>query len=124
MAQALPANAAGGECDTGAYESSGPWIHVPSRKKLMTWEVRFNALVKFKETYGHVNIPQNHLDFGDWSTYMKRQYNLHINRNWKKLKLTEEKIDKLIGIGCLLAKGSHVTTMIGSNVDFYNHLVL
>ena len=55
---------------------------------------------------------------------MKRQYNLHINGNGKKSKLSKEKIDKLIGIGFLVAKGSHVTTMIGSNVDFYNHLVL
>ena len=30
----------------------------------------------------------------------------------------------MIGIGFLVAKGLHVTTMIGSNVDFYNHLVL
>jgi hypothetical protein len=37
--------------------------------------------------------------------------------------LTDEKIDKLIGIGFLVAKGSHVTTMIGSNVNFYNRLV-
>jgi hypothetical protein len=130
MAQALPANAAGGEGDTGADESSGPWIHAPSRKKLTTWEVRFYALVKLKETYGHVNIPRNYPDFGDWPRYMKRQYNLHINGNGKKSKSTQEKIDKLIGIvdkligiGFLVAKGSHVMTMIGSNVDFYNPLV-
>ena len=55
---------------------------------------------------------------------MKRQYNLHINGNGKKSKLSKEKIDKLIGIGFLVAKGLHVTTMIGSNVNFYNHLVL
>ena len=54
---------------------------------------------------------------------MKRQYNLHINGNGKKSKSTQEKIDKLIGIGFLVAKGSHVMTMIGSNVDFYNPLV-
>ena len=38
-------------------------------------------------------------------------------------KLTQEKIDKLIGIGFLVAKGSHVTMMIGSIVDFYNPLI-
>ncbi len=58
-----------------------------------------------------------------WPTYMKRQYNLHINGKWKKSKLTQEKIDKLIGIELLVATGSHVTTMIGSIRNFYNPLV-
>ncbi len=60
------------------------------------------ALKKFKEKNGHVKIPRNHPDFGNWTTYQKAQYKLF--KDGKKAKITKDKVDKLIAIGFLEAK--------------------
>jgi len=64
---------------------------------VISWDDRFEALKKFKIQHGHVKIPKNHPDFGNWPIYQKTQYKLF--KEGKKSKLTKKKVDRLIRIG-------------------------
>jgi hypothetical protein len=70
-----------------------------SIKISLTVYLLFQALKAYKEQHGHVKIPRNHPDFGNWPIYQKSQYKLF--KEGKKSKLTKEKVDKLIQIGFL-----------------------
>ena len=65
----------------------------------VSWDDRYEALKKFKEKHGHLQIPAQHPDFGNWPAYQKSQYNRY--KEGKKSKITKEKVDKLIAIGFL-----------------------
>jgi len=64
---------------------------------VISWDDRFEALKKFKGHNGHVKVPRNHPDFGNWPIYQKAQYKLF--KEGKKSKITKEKVDRLIQIG-------------------------
>jgi hypothetical protein len=55
------------------------------------WKEKYQDLIKFKEVYGHCNVPNDHQELGSW---------VGNQRNYKKLnKLAAERIQKLETIG-------------------------
>jgi len=74
------------------------------------WEEMFSALVDFKKTHGHCDVPLNWPEnpkLGHW-VYIQRQH-------WKKKKLTDDRIQRLDEIGFIWDKWQE---MFSALVDF------
>ena len=65
------------------------------------WRRRFAELERFKEDYGHCNVPMSCGSLGDWVLKVRTNYN-RIRRNQPPVHpslLTDERVDDLIRIG-------------------------
>ena len=82
-------------------------------REILSWEDRYRSLLKFKKEHGHVLVPRNHPDFGNWPTYQKSQYKMHCEG--KKSKLMKDKIDRLIEMGFFHKREEGGTTTVLSS---------
>lgn len=61
------------------------------------WEERFQELIRFKEKYNHVDVPQTYPGLGKWVMNQRRNYKLFMEN--KKSPLTLEKIRMFEAVG-------------------------
>eukprot|EP00581_Thalassiosira_minuscula_P008831 CAMPEP_0183705912 /NCGR_PEP_ID=MMETSP0737-20130205/2877_1 /TAXON_ID=385413 /ORGANISM="Thalassiosira miniscula, Strain CCMP1093" /LENGTH=875 /DNA_ID=CAMNT_0025933179 /DNA_START=62 /DNA_END=2689 /DNA_ORIENTATION=- len=78
----------------GLSESTPEGMESLSKKH---WEDQLAALTLFKESHGHMNVPLNHPNLGNWTRIQRTQYRLYE----KKLpnSLTKKRFGKLKSIG-------------------------
>lgn len=69
------------------------------RPERVPWDQRFRDLVAFKEENGHCRVPLTVPDLGKWAKYTRDQYVLFMRGQYKKAKITKEKVDRLTAIG-------------------------
>ena len=66
---------------------------------VVSFDERLEALKEFKEKHGHVKIPRNHPDWGNWPNHIQSQYKNYLaGRN---AKISKEKVEALLAIGFL-----------------------
>jgi len=66
---------------------------------VVSFDERLEALKEFKEKHGHVKIPRNHPDWGNWPNHIRNQYKNYLAG--RKAKISKEKVEALLAIGFL-----------------------
>jgi hypothetical protein len=77
---------------------------LPTKRKYLTWNERFEHLIEFKKANGHCNVPQRYdsdPSFGIWVNKQRDNYKIfHSGRRGVYCGgMNQEKIDRLDGIG-------------------------
>lgn len=63
------------------------------------WQDYLKQLVKFKEVFGHTNVPADYPKLGSWVNYQRYAYHQWKNNNPKKLGMNEDRCQQLEAIG-------------------------
>ena len=82
-------------------ESVGFRFYIGKGKALRTWDVYFNALLKFKEKYGHTNIPLGYADdpnLGKWAYQQRLNFTYHV-KGRSTTPIVKQRLDQLKNIG-------------------------
>ncbi len=83
--------------------------HVDFRNK-KSWEQRFEELLQFRDSYGHVVVPQSYPGLGEW-VHSQRLYYKKLKAG-KKSPLTNERLLKLADVGFVFdatkRRGNHI----------------
>ena len=66
---------------------------------VVSFDERLEALEKFKEEHGHVQIPRGHPDWGNWPNHIRSQYKNYLAG--KKAKISKNKVEALLAVGFL-----------------------
>ena len=77
-------------------------FYIGKGKALRTWDIYFNALVKFKENHGHTNIPLGHRDdpnLGKWAYQQRLNFSNHFVMGRSITPVVRQRIDQLKAIG-------------------------
>jgi hypothetical protein len=77
-------------------------FYIGKGKALRTWEIYYNALVQFKEKYGHTNIPLGHKDdpnLGRWAYQQRLNFANHFVLGRSITAKVRQRLDQLKTIG-------------------------
>lgn len=70
------------------------WVFVPNTS---SWDIRFQELLKYKEMFGHCNVPTKPGTLGRW--VVRQRHNYWLRRRGKASPLSDDRIRKLMLIG-------------------------
>ena len=73
-------------------------------KPVLTWDQRFEQLLKFKEEFGHVRVPRQHQGLGKWIAEQRLKYRLYTQG--QSTNMTNDQIKRLNDVGTYIWIGT------------------
>jgi hypothetical protein len=76
-----------------------PWGQCCKTGPKRTWDESYAMLLRYKERFGHTNVPQTYSKLGIWVASQRNEYKRFLKANNKAALITTEKLVKLNEIG-------------------------